>query len=178
MSQDDQLGTLLQHLSETDPALSQRMQLIQQVMSMGNAGSEHHDPEEAPRGNLPRRVRRLIRHVQHLERRCDMLAEALGACPCWGDDPDCEDCEGKGTPGAFEPDPSLFREFVGALLTRQPYLVLPFVERKRGPPPRGSARGVRRARGTGSVELVEQPMVGSSGSATKPFNETEVVESN
>lgn len=48
------------------------------------------------------------------------LANALGACVfCWGEDPTCRGCRGKGKPGAFEPDHALFTQFVLPALRRK-----------------------------------------------------------
>ncbi|HEY3002746.1 MAG TPA: hypothetical protein VGJ44_10395, partial [Kribbellaceae bacterium] len=68
-----------------------------------------------------------------------LLAGALGACACWGRDPGCPSCAGKGGPGWEGPDPALYAEFV-----------VPAVRRMRagpaepdthldGPPPSGAA---------------------------------------
>ena len=40
------------------------------------------------------------------------LAEALGACDCWGQDPRCHICEGEGGPGWILPDRRLFATYV------------------------------------------------------------------
>jgi len=40
------------------------------------------------------------------------LAEALGACDCWGQDPRCHICEGEGGPGWILPDRQLFATYV------------------------------------------------------------------
>jgi hypothetical protein len=41
------------------------------------------------------------------------LAHAVGACSfCWGEDPSCRACRGRGKPGVFEPDPVLFEKYV------------------------------------------------------------------
>jgi hypothetical protein len=51
--------------------------------------------------------------VKELRSRCDDLASALGACPlCWGNDPECRACRGRGHPGYSVPDRKLFVEFV------------------------------------------------------------------
>jgi len=41
-----------------------------------------------------------------------LLAAALGACECWGDDPDCGICGGAGSSGWTDPDEELYREYV------------------------------------------------------------------
>jgi len=48
----------------------------------------------------------------------DLLASALGACECWGDDTDCRRCAGLGTSGWLEPDADLFQLFVGPAVER------------------------------------------------------------
>jgi hypothetical protein len=40
------------------------------------------------------------------------LAEALGACDCWGQDPRCQICEGEGGPGWILPDRQMFATYV------------------------------------------------------------------
>ena len=51
--------------------------------------------------------------LDELRERQDRLAAALGACAeCWGEDLECEVCGGTGTPGAFVPDPRLYRALV------------------------------------------------------------------
>jgi hypothetical protein len=41
-----------------------------------------------------------------------LLAAALGACECWGDDLDCGVCGGAGSSGWTDPDQDLYREYV------------------------------------------------------------------
>jgi hypothetical protein len=43
----------------------------------------------------------------------DTVASALGACPfCWGENEACEMCQGKGSPGKYNPEIDAFRKFV------------------------------------------------------------------
>ncbi|GBF07825.1 hypothetical protein DAERI_180016 [Deinococcus aerius] len=45
--------------------------------------------------------------------RLDDLALALGACPnCWGEDPECRLCRGRGQPGFLRPEAAAFRRLV------------------------------------------------------------------
>jgi hypothetical protein len=46
-----------------------------------------------------------------------VLAAALGACPCWGQDVDCAVCRGAGTPGWRTPDRQLYAEYVQPAVT-------------------------------------------------------------
>jgi hypothetical protein len=49
---------------------------------------------------------------QRLEDRNVVLAAALGACECWGEQPDCPECHGAGSSGWQQPDPALYDELV------------------------------------------------------------------
>lgn len=40
------------------------------------------------------------------------LANALGACTCWGENPNCHQCEGEGSPGWSLPETQAFKEYV------------------------------------------------------------------
>jgi hypothetical protein len=55
------------------------------------------------------------RLTARLEESCDRLADAaaaVGACGlCWGEDPRCRSCRGRGRPGGFAIDPALRRRF-------------------------------------------------------------------
>jgi hypothetical protein len=48
----------------------------------------------------------------------ELLAAALGACECWGDDTSCRRCSGHGGSGWLEPDADLFQMFVGPAVER------------------------------------------------------------
>jgi hypothetical protein len=47
-----------------------------------------------------------------------VLAGALGACECWGDDPDCSSCSGVGSAGWMQPDEGLYAEYVAPAVRR------------------------------------------------------------
>jgi hypothetical protein len=47
-----------------------------------------------------------------------LLAAALGACDCWGEDPGCPTCGGRGTPGWMPPDPELYADYVEPAVRR------------------------------------------------------------
>lgn len=73
------------------------------------------------------KIKQLRRVIEGLKEELDDLydfnedmALALGACPsCWGEDPDCPDCRGKGAPGSFTPDEELFSELVQPAVRRR-----------------------------------------------------------
>ncbi|GAA2219664.1 hypothetical protein GCM10009850_121150 [Nonomuraea monospora] len=47
-----------------------------------------------------------------------LLAAALGACACWGEDAGCPDCAGRGSPGWMPPDPELYGQYVAPAVHR------------------------------------------------------------
>ena len=58
-------------------------------------------------------VRILSAELRVLKERNDVLAATLGACClCWGQDPECRFCRGRGRPGFTTPDESRIGEFV------------------------------------------------------------------
>jgi hypothetical protein len=62
---------------------------------------------------LRRRLEHLEPELERLQEINDTLAAALGACEvCWGDDPDCETCRGRGGPGSLLPDRALCERLV------------------------------------------------------------------
>ena len=133
---------LLVQMSENDP----RMGVVAKYLAMKRAAANEADEEEdepEPEPAKPRRqrgvdssstvsreraeaVRSLQRlaktmfaEIEELRSRNDMLASALGACYlCWGDDPQCEICNGEGIPGTFAPDKQLFSKLVGPAARR------------------------------------------------------------
>lgn len=68
---------------------------------------------------LSARAERSERLAEASMAKIEMLACAIGACPaCWGSDPKCRDCEGRGAPGGLLPDPQCFQTFVAPVLRR------------------------------------------------------------
>lgn len=62
---------------------------------------------------LLRKNRELHEENEYLIELTDSLAAALGACPaCWGEDEHCDECRGRGGPGAFLPDEEAFADVV------------------------------------------------------------------
>ena len=62
---------------------------------------------------LREEIQALHTEIKTLRERCDLLASTVGACClCWGQDPDCRACRGRGKPGYAIPDEELFGKFV------------------------------------------------------------------
>jgi hypothetical protein len=71
-----------------------------------------------------------------------LLAAALGACGCWGEQPACPDCGGQGAAGWMSPDPDLYTEYVAPAVLRAS--------------PRGRASGAGTAQTASPVEVPGQ----------------------
>jgi hypothetical protein len=64
-------------------------------------------------------VETMYDELEELRQRNDELADALGACYlCWGEDPACEVCQGRGSPGAMRPNKEQFTRYVAPALRR------------------------------------------------------------
>lgn len=64
-------------------------------------------------------VSNVYAELEALRERNDTLAAALGACYlCFGTDPLCGVCRGRGMPGSRAPEPAAYREFVVPALRR------------------------------------------------------------
>lgn len=62
---------------------------------------------------LQEQIQKLQTEIKTLRDRCGLLASTVGACClCWGQDPECRACRGRGKPGYAIPDEALFGEFV------------------------------------------------------------------
>jgi hypothetical protein len=93
-------------------ALRRRESAQQQARETG-AGTGEDDPVVADV------LERLYNEVETLRARNDSLAAALGACPsCWGENPRCVRCRGRGRPGGRQPDNALFSELVEPAVQR------------------------------------------------------------
>lgn len=73
------------------------------------------DAAEARLTKMTRIARQLHDAGRGAVRRLTDLAAALGACGlCWGDDPACPGCRGRGRPGMVRPDPEMRAHLFGA----------------------------------------------------------------
>jgi len=87
-------------------------------------------PGQLDARTLRRRLEHLELELERLQEINDTLAAALGACEvCWGDDPECEACQGRGGPGSLPPDRALFER-----------LAMPAVRRLRSSNPATAGR--------------------------------------
>lgn len=124
MEQNQLFQQLLEQQARDNPQLQAMMALMEQ-MKAGNSEKESRAEREliACRTRLSKaasrikqlteEVEELLEEISALEHFEEDLSQALGACTfCWGEDPTCRGCRGRGKPGSFEPDPALFEKFV------------------------------------------------------------------
>lgn len=78
---------------------------------------QEEEKEQARR--LREQSRQMLSELLALRERNDLLAEALGACYlCWGEYPDCQECQGQGMSGSRPPNRELFKQFVSPAISR------------------------------------------------------------
>ena len=128
------MATLLQQAMSGDPAaqaslnesLAQhedpRVRMIAEwaAQQRASAAEQTIDVQAVPvptanvdRQRMVRKIRALTRQLDAQREIGDTLAIALGACyVCWGEDPECDLCNGEGGPAWADPDPELFRLYV------------------------------------------------------------------
>jgi hypothetical protein len=119
--------TELAQLANGDPQVAQIAQFLarrEEALSRELAQQEQDDAardEEAHHAALTRQQITELRRVADdlsaeaagLRTSLDTVAAALGACPgCWGEDPACRWCRGRGRPGSMPPDPDAFELLV------------------------------------------------------------------
>lgn len=118
---------VLTQLGETDPAVALAVNAIMRGREAQPEVEEEPWPGEAQPSIEPspserrllRNLERLTDELRELQTRNDSLAAALGACYlCFGSDPACEVCGGRGRPGYFEPDRALFGDLIAPALER------------------------------------------------------------
>jgi hypothetical protein len=99
---------VMARLTEARPELALFRQLLEQREAAAAAEQDDDDWDLVEEDDSTR-----SEVVDALRSVLDMLARALGACSaCWGRDPSCAECGGRGVPGFLSPHPDLFREIV------------------------------------------------------------------
>lgn len=72
-------------------------------------------PAQRQRVDLARLRERLYDLTAELRFARELLRQvacALGSCQCLGEDPNCEDCNGRAAPGTLDPEPAAFARYV------------------------------------------------------------------
>jgi hypothetical protein len=122
-------AAMMQELAAGDSRMAALMELMQ--AQRGPPGNDVESPDErdelivemsarldAAEARLTK-MTRIARQLHEAGRsgslRLSRLAAALGACGlCWGDDPACLGCRGRGRPGMVRPDPQIRAELFGS----------------------------------------------------------------
>lgn len=114
----------------TQEDFQQQLELEAQRQAEALRNQEHHRQRME---KLRHRFEEMDAELRWSRRKLDDLAQALGACPtCWGEDPRCRLCRGRGKSGFLMPEPEYFERYV------TPILQLPHVV----PPPNPATTGL------------------------------------
>jgi hypothetical protein len=101
--------------------LDRQQELEAERQTQASAGPEDSTGEGEPdtaekhaaMSDLQDKIDSVYAELEVLRTRNDVLAAALGACYlCFGEDPVCRECQGRGVPGSRRPDPDAFRKYV------------------------------------------------------------------
>jgi len=114
------MATMLQALAQQNPTLAWMAQLLDAQRQAAAAAVDNTEPDETAAlrvalaeseqrvQKLGRVALRLRAELEAAQARLADLAAAFGACGlCWGEDPYCAGCRGRGRPGRFHPDHAL-----------------------------------------------------------------------
>lgn len=97
----------------------QQQQLVELLLALDEESGDPGAASEEQRAPATGRSDDVERELADLRTVNDTAAAALGACQvCWGGDPGCPVCAGRGRPGFAEPDPELFRKLVAPAVRR------------------------------------------------------------
>lgn len=118
----DPMSLLMSQLTNNNPQAAMMIRMMEERER--NRAAEQAEEEQAAAAEaaaererdfneLRETVERACSELDVLRERNDILADALGACAqCFGADPLCETCHGRGAPGGRAPDPAGFRNFI------------------------------------------------------------------
>jgi chorismate mutase len=129
---------LMEQLLKQRPDLGEAIGLIRQVQNEKREKAEQEEALELDRvekltalldkqkninKELLHQFRKLEKNYRQLLGHMDEFAEAVGACPhCWGEEPECNYCHGRGTSGYFQPNPEYFNVYIQPLMKKINYV--------------------------------------------------------
>ncbi|MCG8322632.1 MAG: hypothetical protein MI921_24240 [Cytophagales bacterium] len=134
----DPIAAMINQMAGKNP----KAQMIAQLMAQqarqgtGDPGSIQNDKTKGQTKKLlninlelKKKIQKLIKEKKQILNYLDFFIDvnaafsgAVGACECWGGDPDCEKCNGKGEPGYFELDQEQFDYYIKPSLKKHPSL--------------------------------------------------------
>lgn len=142
------LKAQLETQAQTDPRTALILRCLEQRAQQPPAEEMEPAGEEAGAdvSELQDLMEQAYSELEALRMRNDVLAAALGACYlCFGEDPLCETCGGRGVPGSRAPEPTAFRKYV-----------LPAMRRAQAVEARRSVRAPPRERAGGPTDPTRQ----------------------
>jgi hypothetical protein len=99
----------------------QQQPIADMILALTEAGQQPAEatPANGSTASPDDRIRALEAELAGLRQVNDTVAAALGACPiCWGGDPQCEACSGRGRAGFVLPASDLFQKLVAPAVRR------------------------------------------------------------
>ncbi|MGZ3183106.1 MAG: hypothetical protein ACXU8N_11760 [Telluria sp.] len=121
----DPMAMMLAQVEQSNPqaaAIVRALQERSRAAAPAPAEEEDEDSCRIARADLEQlqaAAAQALQDIEALRARQAELAAALGACPlCFGSDPACLECGGRGQPGALAPEPAAFRTHVLPALRR------------------------------------------------------------
>ncbi len=121
MSNNPLYNQLLERVLSEQPELAQFAELFMQQSEETTSST---DTQE-----IKIRYRKVTNIAKKLRGDLDMaldslddLAQALGACECWGENHRCPACKGNGQSGYFKPDRELFERLIKPALDKVTWL--------------------------------------------------------
>ena len=134
----DPVAAMINQMASKNPKAQMIAHLMAQQASQGDNGNGSSENEKTKGQTkkllninleLKKKIQKLIKEKKQILRYLDFFIDvnaafssAVGACECWGGDPDCEKCGGKGVPGYFELDQEQFDYYVRPSFKKHPSL--------------------------------------------------------
>jgi hypothetical protein len=108
---------VLQYLQQVNQLSAEEDNYVDEInnetmLEPGLMDEEHRPRSKQTKERIRRKIIEMQVELEELRHRNEVFAHALGACVCWGNDPECVECGGRGGPGYFEVNQELFEEFV------------------------------------------------------------------
>jgi hypothetical protein len=112
-------------MNGTQQLLTLGAQLAEAIVGkLRESGQDPGDADETVPSDEDLEKERLRRAWVRARRLNAQLANALGACRCWGRRRDCPSCGGDGRPGFHPIDPGAFSAFIAPAVAAEPEMFL------------------------------------------------------
>ncbi len=110
---DNRTNLLMQFLAQRQAELAKQAEEEEEISQKENqVAAEIEQERNRLLSELREKSEQMFQELEVLRTRNDQLASSLGACYlCWGEDPGCQVCGGRGKPGYYVPNRGLFEAF-------------------------------------------------------------------